>query len=50
MMNADAPMTGGRTCPDVEATASMPAARCPDIPDSFIVGILNEPVMAALAV
>lgn len=48
--NADAPITGGSTCPEVEATASMPAARWPFIPASCIVGMVNEPVIAALAV
>jgi hypothetical protein len=50
MTNAEAPMTGGRTWPDVEATASIPAARWPAMPLSCIVGMVNEPVMAALAV
>jgi len=43
-------MTGGSTWPDVEATDSIPPARWAAMPLSFIVGIVNEPVMAALAV
>ena len=49
MMNAEAPMTGGRTWPDVEATDSIPPAVSPRMSLFIISGIVNEPVMPTLA-
>src|SRR3546814_18691826 len=49
MSKAMAPMTGGRICPLVEATASTAAANLSVYPVRFISGIVRTPVDAAFA-
>ena len=40
MMKTAMPMTGGVSCPPVEAMASMAAASSPLKPDSFMTGMV----------
>src|SRR3546814_15660038 len=49
MTKAMAPITGGRICPLVEATASTAAANLGVYPARFISGIVRMPVDAAFA-
>ncbi len=49
IIKAPAPITGGIICPPVEATAS-PHQQIWLYPELFIRGIVNEPVVATLAV
>ncbi len=46
---AEAPMTGGVTCPPHEAEASTAAAKRAVKPYFFISGIVSDPVVTALA-
>src|SRR5512143_1618114 len=48
--NAEAPITGGVTCPPHEAEASTAPANCGEKPYFFISGIVSEPVVTALAI
>ena len=47
--NADAPITGGVTCPPHDAEASTAPAKRGEKPYFFIIGIVSEPVVTALA-
>ena len=47
--NAASPITGGVTCPPVEATASTAPANSGRKPTRFIKGIVSAPVEATLA-
>ncbi|CSC69947.1 Uncharacterised protein [Vibrio cholerae] len=49
MMNAPAPITGGMSCPPVEAAASTPAAKRAGKPAFFIMGMVITPVETVFA-
>ena len=49
MMNAAAPITGGMSWPPIDAHASTPAANAGRYPARIISGIVNAPVVTALA-
>ena len=46
---AAAPMTGGMSCPPVEAAASTPPANSLRYPSFFIIGIVKEPDVTTFA-
>ena len=50
MMNAAAPMTGGISCPLVEAATSTAPALCGGSPTFFISGMVKVPVITVLAI
>src|SRR5699024_1925424 len=50
IINAAAPITGGRNCPLDDAATSTPPATCGGNPTFFIKGIVNVPVVTAFAV
>src|SRR5699024_11541249 len=49
MIKAAAPITGGKSCPLDDAATSTPPAICSLKPVLFISGIVNVPVVTALA-
>src|SRR5690606_12586279 len=49
MMKAAAPMTGGISCPPVDAVASVAAANDGRNPARFIIGMVNDPDATVLA-
>ena len=50
MMNATAPITGGMSCPPMEAVASTAPAKCARKPVFFMRGIVKEPTVTTLAI
>ena len=48
MTKAAAPITGGTSCPPVEATASTAPAKEGRYPAFFIIGMVNAPVVTTL--